>query len=194
MKAFAKILLGAFALFMVFSVAQEWDFFSSAWFGKEQKAAGMSEEDRRGASEAVGLFLRMTCHLYGTGGDPRFAERIPASPPLVEELLADIAFLRHRHRLQEPRLMRLEVLGVEPAGEDRAEVSTREYWVARTLWMDGSAEAGPTRSDIVRCTYRVFKDGAAWKVWAWEPVEDPLAGGGAPDGGPVRGAAGDAKP
>ncbi len=37
MKGLLKILLAGFVVFMVFSVAQEWEFFSSAWFGSEEQ-------------------------------------------------------------------------------------------------------------------------------------------------------------
>lgn len=177
MRAFLKILLWGFAAFMVASVAQEWDFFSSAWFGGGTPEPQLSAQEKRGASEAVYLYLKMTSHLYGSGGDPRFAERTNAAPDLVQETLTEVEYLRRNRRVQDPVLMKLVVLDAQPLGES-VEVRTREFWVTRTYWIETERESDPPLSEIVFAKYRLERDGEGFRVMAWdfdEPASDESA-------------------
>ena len=69
MKALLKILLGGFVVFMSLSIAQEWEFFSSAWFGEAAPQAPLSDDERKGAADAVHMTLSLMRHLYLSGGD-----------------------------------------------------------------------------------------------------------------------------
>ena len=76
--------ISAFVAFMVLAIGQEWSFFSTAWFGRAPENVELSSEDRDGAVAAVRMTLELTRHLYSSGGDPRFSERMPASEQVVE--------------------------------------------------------------------------------------------------------------
>ena len=119
MKTLVKILLGGFAAFMLLAIAEEWDFFSSAWFGSaEEVSAALSEPDRRAAADTLHLALTLMGHFYTSGGDPRFAERMPVSQGILEEMSADLDYLGRNHRVQEMDLDRLEILSVDSLGRD----------------------------------------------------------------------------
>ena len=61
-KALLKILSGAFALFMVLAIVQEWDFFASAWFGETASAWEPTKEEREAAAETLALFHRISAN------------------------------------------------------------------------------------------------------------------------------------
>ena len=90
MKSFLAICGVAVIVFLGGAMIEEWDVFAGPWFAKKPAASLMSDDDRRKASNAVYLYLKLTSHLAGTGGDQRFADRIPASDTLVGETLAGI--------------------------------------------------------------------------------------------------------
>lgn len=172
MKVLVKILLGGFAAFMVLAIAEEWDFFSSAWFGPAQEApAGLSEEDRRAAADTVHLALTLMGHFYTSGGDPRFAERMPVSQGILEEMSADVDYLGRNHRVQEMDLERLEILSVQPLDEGRLEIRTREFWTVRYLWATGGREVEPARTYGAHGRYLLSRDDRGWRVEAWENVD-----------------------
>jgi len=172
-KALAKILLGAFALFMVLSILQEWDFFASAWFGKSVPAWAPAEVEERAMADTLGLFQRLTSHLYATGGDPRFADRIPAAPHLVDEMLADIEYIKRNHRIQRPELVKIEILSSAPLRENAVEFHTREYWITRFYWLSGEESGDPPVSQILFMKYLVTREGQAWQVSGWDFDEPP---------------------
>ena len=169
MKSLLKILLGGFVLFMILAIADEWSFFAAAWFGSEESAEiELSEGDRGAAIESVELMLDLTRHLYMSGGDARFGERMPVSDQLLEEMRVDIDYLLSNQRLQDPQLRKLEVLEVSPLAEDRVEIRTREFWQHRFLWLDGSGEADPAEWQILFVRYLVARDASGWRVQGWE--------------------------
>jgi hypothetical protein len=172
-KGFLKILLGGFVVFMVLAILQEWELFSSAWFGKPVPARVVTSQEREGAAKAVYTYLKMSSHFYGSAGDPRFAERIPAAPALLDEARADVAYLRRNRRFQDPVLMKLELGAITPLGGGEVEVETREFWITHTLWLDDGQPAERPRSDIVTCKYRVGLETGEWQVRAWESFEAP---------------------
>jgi hypothetical protein len=141
-------------------------------------ARDLPQADRRAATAAVQSFLTLSAHLRGSGGDPRFAERLPASEAVVGELMDEIAYLRHAGRLDEPRLVRSEIREVKPEADGLAAVRTKEYWITRDV-----REGGEVRSDVVLARYTLARDGAAWRVVDWSVDPDrpsgdaPAAGG-----------------
>jgi len=172
-KALLQILLGGFVVFMSLAIVQEWEMFSSAWFVEPELEAPMTDEERKGAADAVHLTLSMMRHLYLSAGDPRFAERMPAAAGIVEEMLADVRYLARNRRVQDIELLRLDVTAVDRLGEGRAEVRTREQWQVRSRGAHGGGETEPRRLETLHGRYLVVLGGTGWRVEGWE-TEDPL--------------------
>jgi hypothetical protein len=173
-KNFVKILLGAFALFMVLSIVQEWNFFASAWFGKAESGWQPTEVEAKAMADTLGLYQRLASHLYGSGGDPRFADRIPAAPHLVDEMLGDIEYVKRNHRVQRPELIRMEVLSSEPLRANAVEFRTREYWVTSFFWLTGEESGDPPVSQVLHMKYLITREGQAWQVAGWD-CDEPAA-------------------
>lgn len=171
MKNLLKIALGGFLVFMAIAIPEEWGYFSSAWFGGDDGMAAITDDDRTAAVDAVGSTLTLLGHLYRSGGDSRFVERIPATGTVVSEFTDDIEYLRRNHRAQDPTLQRLEIVSVQPAGPDRVEVATREYWIHRVHWIGSMEESEPARSQVLAARYLVARDGRRWIVEGWRPDE-----------------------
>ena len=171
MKGLLKILAVGFVLFMALAMSQEWEVFSSAWFGQEP-VTEETEVDGKPAADVVHLTLTLMGHLYSNGGDRRFAERIPAADGVIEEMLADIDYLARNHRRQEMSLERLEVTSVETTGPDRIEIRTREYWDVRFLSTIEDVETDPPLRQTVHGKFLVALGGRGWRVEGWE-VLDP---------------------
>jgi len=169
-KPLSKILLGGFLAFMALAIVQEWSFFSQAWFGAEEPVAELAAEDREGAVQAVALTLDLMRHLYASGGDARFADRMPTSEGVLVEMMADIDYLTRNQRRQDPKLERLDVEAVELLGTGSVEVRTRELWSIRFLWADGSGESDPHRVEVVRSRYLVSRGSTGWVVEGWETL------------------------
>lgn len=167
MKRLLQILGAGFVVFMVLAIGQEWEFFASAWFGKAEPEMELSEEDREGAIDAVRLTLELSRHLYSSDGDPRFAERMPASERVVEALMKDVDYLANNHRRQDNRLQGVEIVGARALDAERAEVRTREYWIIGLQWLDGSVAAKPV-GQLVHARYLVSRGAQGWRVEAWE--------------------------
>ncbi len=171
MKRFLQIVAGALLLFIVAAMLEERETFARNWFAPSQ-AFHASDADKRAAAQAVHELRTLTAHWYGTSGDRRFGERLPATQPVIDELRSDIEYIRRNGRIETPRLMRLEILDVDVTSDSAAEVRTREFWVTEFHWINGG-ESDPTRSDVVFARYRLMRDGARWVVSAWDPVEPP---------------------
>jgi hypothetical protein len=168
-KNLLKIALAGLALFIVAAVVQEWSYFSSAWFGSTETPEAVSQDEgEEQAVAAVREALALMAHLYSSGGDPRFAERMPVTPEILEEIRVDIAYLSGNRRVQESRLQKLELLAADPAGEGRLELSTREFWIHRTFWSDGSGESDPPRSVILYPRYRLVRGNTGWRIHGWD--------------------------
>ncbi len=180
MKALLKILGGGFLAFMLLAIADEWAFFSAAWFGDGgDDAPAADEAEQKAAADAVHRTLTLMRHLYLSGGDPRFADRMPAADGVKEEMLADIVYLGRRHLLQDPDLQRLDVMPVEILAEGRLELRTRELWRFRVL-RAGGEEVEPQREQTVEATYLVTRGGSGWRVEGWQleaPAGDAERGG-----------------
>lgn len=171
MKRFAQIVVAALVVFIALAMLEERETFASNWFAKDAGYRA-SQAEQRAVAQAVHDFRMLAAHWYGTDGDRRFAERLPATQPLVDELRSDIAYVRRNGRIETPRLMRAEVLRVEVRSESAAEVTTREMWVTEFRWEGGGVSDEP-RSDILFARYRLIRDGSKWIVSAWDPVEAP---------------------
>jgi len=175
-----KILLAAFLAFMVLAIVQERNYFLAAWFGEAAAPTEASEADIGEAESALRMTFALMRHLYASGGDPRFSDRMPASPSIVQEMLADIEYLGGNGRVQDPLLQHLEVLEAIPIDEDSVELRTKEYWRIRFLRKDGQGEADPAQGHMLYGRYLVRRDAAGWRVEDWEFAEPPAAEAGSP--------------
>lgn len=120
---------------------------------------GAREEAFRGAAR----FATLAAHLRASGGDPRFADRIPADPPVVAELLSDITVAQHHGLVERAQLVRFEPRAVDAVGPELAEVRATEYWITRSGGPAGEA----TRSDVVPVRYAMRRDAGGWRVADW---------------------------
>lgn len=179
MKALLKILGGGFVVFMALAITEEWAFFRTAWFGDETAVETASGADVREAADAVRETLVLMRHLYTSGGDVRFAERLPASDGMIREMLDDIEYLHRNRRVQDLALRSLDVQDAVAVDLDQVEVRTRELWEIRTTWLDDGSPSDPPRVAVVHGLYRVRRSPAGWRVQSWDPIPDPAAD---PDG------------
>jgi hypothetical protein len=177
-RALLKILGGGLVLFIAVAIVQEWQLFSSAWFGAEAETEiEMPHGERQQAIGALRLMLDLTAHLYGSGGDERFAERIPAGAGVLDEVLADIEYLARNHRVQDQIMERLDVVSVDVLAADQLEIRTRELWDVGLLWAGGGGEAEPRESRVVKGRYLLARTGSGWVVEGWAFDErEALAG------------------
>ena len=173
MKGLLQILLGGFAVFMVLAMAQEWQVFSSSWFGGVEPTVEAPEADRKAASDTVHQVLTLMEHLYASSGDARFAERMPASESVIGEIRADIDYLVRNHRRQEMELRRLEIASIDPLSENALEIRTREYWNYRVIVFVGAEEPGPLQHQLTHGKYLVVRGSKGWRVARWELAEPP---------------------
>lgn len=188
MRGLLKIVAGGFVAFMLLAIAQEWESFSRAWSSRAEAVPAMTDDERAAATRALELFVRVGSHYYASGGDPRFAERLPASEGVVAELTAEIEYLRKNRRLQDPRLARLEVVRAERVDGGRIELRTREWWYVRTISLADRRDSD--RPLALRWTGRYLLAPVArgWRVEGWGPAEEepepPAPSGGAGAGAP----------
>lgn len=179
MKALAKILAAGLLLFVTAAALQHRSPLSAA-LGTRSGAAlveGAREPAPQEALETVLAFLKLSGSFYGSGGDPRVAERLPASEAVIDELARDVEFLWRQRRLQQQELAGVEVDSADRLGEAGAEVAIREYWTIRTVDARDRRPLGEPRSAVVFCRYRLARDGTAWKIVAWVHGADPIGGG-----------------
>jgi hypothetical protein len=172
-KQLLKIVGIGLAVFILMAIAEEWDFFYGAWFGPDDEALVLADEDREAAGEAVYLMLTIMRHLYSSGGDTRFAERMPASDGIIEEMISDIEYLSRNHRRQDPELKRMEIESVEPLAPDRVEVRTRELWSFRFSWLGRGGDSDPPRIEVIHSLYLVVRTQSGWRVEGWRFVDPP---------------------
>lgn len=171
MKRFLAILLGALAVFLGLAIAQEQQVFLSLLGLRASGVAAAPPASADGEIvPTVRTFLAVMTHLYASSGDPRFAERLPATRAVVEEILADVTYLGHNRRVQEMSLVDLAVDAVDQAAADSVVVSTTEYWVIRTRWLDREGESDPPRSEVQSLRYRLERNGESWQVTGWEVI------------------------
>jgi hypothetical protein len=174
MKSLLKIVLVGTAGFLILAIAQEWSFFSEAWFGSVSERDTLSPEERKEAADTVYQTLALTEHFYASGGDPRFAERMPASDAFVEEMRIDIQYLGRNHRIQEPSLERLDVIAVEGLDGGGVQIYTRELWKIQYRWAkDGSSIDTPDTQSIER-KYLLRRGTRGWLVEGWDLADPEL--------------------
>lgn len=138
-------------------------------------------EDAEEAVATVREFVTLATHLEKSG-DERFAERLPAAPDLVEEILGGMAFADAAGLAEEPQPVRLQVEAVRTSRPSGVEVHAREYWVVRTSRLREVPLAPRTRADVVRVRYVLEREGGRWRVIAWN-VEGALERTGDGQGG-----------
>ncbi len=131
--------------------------------------------DADAAVEAIQSFAAMVRHLHGSGGDPRFAERLGASPEIAAELAADVQFLRGLRQIEDATLVRADVLGVTSVATGGVEVRTREYWVFHARQRDAGREEPPPVSAVVFVRYELTREAGGWIVSDWT-LEPPAEG------------------
>jgi len=170
-RSLLKILGGGTLAFMALAMAQEWTVFDQAWFGSARSAADLPEPERKAASDTVYAMLKVMEHLYSSGGDSRFAARMPASDAVLEEIQADLDYLSLNQRRQDISLDRLDVVEIHPVDAERVELRTREIWSVRVDPIRGSEAAEPAAQRLVHATYRLSRDARGWRVQSWEPSE-----------------------
>lgn len=170
MGSLARIVGFGFLVFLALSMAQEWEVFRPWLLGEKAETRSVAADagQRQAAEAAVRELLTMTSHYYASRNDPRFLERMPARGWVVDEMRADVEYLLRNGRVQEMKLLELGVLGVEPRGEKRAQVRTRERWRVRTVSAEGTGEGDPARESALECRYSVVQTGRAWQVVDWD--------------------------
>ncbi|HET9554256.1 MAG TPA: hypothetical protein VFP50_14910 [Anaeromyxobacteraceae bacterium] len=131
-------------------------------------AEALPPAERAEVEATARLFTRLAAHLKGSGGDPRFAERIPAAPAVVEELLAEAAFVDRAGRREEPRLQRIELGTPVRVAPGRVRIDARELWVTRVVARGG--QPLETRSDVISVRYLLDADRGRWQVAAWSLI------------------------
>jgi hypothetical protein len=141
--------------------------------GEAGEAVKVSEGEEREAKTAAETFMRLAAHLQGSGGDPRFAERIPASPAVVEELLAGVTFASHAGKVEEPRLVRAELGPIRRVDTDVVSLDAKEYWIVRVLGAGGKTLE--TRADVVKVRYVLARGPSGWSVAGWDLADDDAA-------------------
>jgi hypothetical protein len=125
-----------------------------------------------GAERTVRAYLEGLAELANSGGDPRAAERLPASPDLVNESLAGILFAERRVGATESReLVRLVLEGSRWIPGGTAEVRTREYWMYRVT-EGGQPAVTETRPVVGRVRYDLVLEGASWRVMDYQLAPD----------------------
>lgn len=169
MKAFLAIVAASALVFIALGMVEERDVFARNWF--RPPAAPQTNDARKDeVVDAVRMVRALASHLYASDGDARFAERLPASQALVDELRGDVRYVRNNGRIESPQLVRMDVRNVSVHG-DTAEVETREYWITSYAWASGGGRSDATRSDIIAARYRLAREGSKWIVTAWDPID-----------------------
>jgi hypothetical protein len=166
-----KILAGGTAVFLAIAIAQEWQYFSTAWFGAPVVRGETSESERKAASDTVYEMLTLMEHFYGSGGDRRFAERMPASATVVDEMIEEVQYLGQTHRIQDMSLERLEVTAVEPVREETMEIRTREFWSIQFHQAMGGGRAEAQHPYLLCRKYLLSRGAGGWTVEGWDLSE-----------------------
>lgn len=179
MKNLIKILLWGLVAFLAIAMMEEWEVFLTGFVAPTgrpgESGTGpapppeISDGERRGVEDALRHYLTLTRHLYASGGDPRFADRLPAAAQVVEELMTDVVYLQHNQRRQELSLMQLEILDLE-LRQDRARVRTEELWIIRTFHTLLRQPADPPRSAKFRVEYFLAREARGWRVEGWDLI------------------------
>jgi len=173
-KQLLQIVSVGLLLFVVAAIAQEWGYFSSVWFGATATPVTAGEDGEAEALGTVREALALMAHFYSSGADPRFAERMPVAPDLLDEFRGDIEYLSRNNRFQDSRLQKLELRSAVPAGKDGLELRTREFWIHRTFWSDGRGESDPPRSVILYPSYQLMRESTGWRILGRE-FDRPVA-------------------
>ncbi len=170
MKNLIKILVIGGVLFTVVCIVQDWRNFFRV--GQDSALSDDAELEAE-LTNTIQQFVEIARHVYQSGGDARFAERLPASEAVIAELMNEIAYLKKNGRVQLSRLARFEVLEVERVAENRAIVRTAEDWVVYMADSRSGARFDPDHLHSVHAEYRLARRGPAWQVAQWDLVAPP---------------------
>jgi len=171
MKTFLSVTVLGIIVFNLVAIIEERDLFFGAWLGYAPANEARMEwngDDSAAAEKSLREYLALLPHLYGTAGDIRFADRLPATDEVLGEIYADIRYLRSNHRRQDMRLVQLQILGKEPMGLGLIQILTKEYWVITTHISKQPQLQSPAHSNIVDSKYLLRREGSRWKVLAWD--------------------------
>jgi len=141
----------------------------------ERTALRIPRKEQKRAADAVHQTLTLMGHLYTTGGDRRFIDRMPAGETIIGEMMADVVYLERNRRRQEMELESLDVTSVEQVGPESLELQTREHWRLSFLGLDGNPLANAPRREWVQGRYRVTRTASTWRVMArdLDNLDDP---------------------
>jgi hypothetical protein len=152
-------------------------FAADALRARSDRGAKASEQDLADAREAVRSFVSLSRHLYASGGDRRFAERLPASKDLVAEILADADLQRRKlGGIEQQHLVRASFGSARAPEPGRVELDVREYWVFTRAAPAPSATPAPSTSAVLDVRYTVQREGPSWRVVAWALSGGPPGG------------------
>lgn len=169
LKVAAGVIAGGVVLLLLGGVAPRWRELRGERPAVAPRVAGA-------AVQAVRSFNAMVRHLHGSGGDPRFAERLGAGQEVAAEVASEIRFLRlRRQEVEDSTLVRLDALGASAGAAGVIEVRTREYWVFRARQVEAGREEPPPVSAVVFARYELTREAGAWIVSDWT-VERPDGG------------------
>ena len=141
----------------------------TAWQVSRAQPRPLLDTDRRGIEDSLRFFLSLSAHLRASGGDARYADRLPADPGVTDELVGEVRLLALGRRVESPRLVKLELIEVRPTGLDGVEARTKEYWIT-----EEQGTGRRPRSDVVPASYELRRRQGRWQVVSWD-IELPGA-------------------
>ena len=147
---------------------QEWDAFQPLFSGpsKSSPPAGCPKE----AKQALQDFCTLLSHVYMSGGDVRFLDRLPASDPIKEEITLDLKYLSRNGRYQQMDLHKQTIDSESAPAADACTFEAKEYWIVRYLDLQRRAlEEKPTVM-VTSWRYILRKTAAGWEVVSMEPM------------------------
>jgi hypothetical protein len=123
------------------------------------------------AAAAVREFITLARHYEASGGDRRFAERLPATEAMVAEIRGGAEWERHLSDSTVLEPVRVDVLSAKLDRAGAATVRTREYLIAHVRIRSGpSGFEEQDRAVVGAWEYRLVRAGASWRVADWAPV------------------------
>jgi hypothetical protein len=182
MKRLFLILALGLLGFLSIAMLQEWRIFATAWLGASQEVVSLGEEDRKAAADTVHEYLTLLAHVHAGGGDPRFLDRLPASDAVIDELVAELDYLRRNGRRQIMVLQGLDVQAVDQLDERSVEVRTREWWTIGYDQAGNEAPAGRRTANVVSGRYLVRREPSGWAIQFAEALDGRWDEGGGSSG------------
>jgi hypothetical protein len=144
--------------------------FAAAVVESDDSMAGGEAAAPAEAVNAVAQLGTLLRHLEASGGDPRFAERLPAEPRLVAEIVGGVEWGSHLDHETDLEPVRFEIVAATLEGAV-ATIRTREMAIARfrsRAVRDG--EADTRRPVVARWEYQVVRRAGVWRVEDWKAL------------------------